>query len=298
MAQIGAYLALAIAMLVMGSAIVSNKAIVDVFPVFMATEGRLVLACLLQLFLLRLIGEPFPHFTRREKQILFWQAFLGVFLYSICFMVGLKYTTALETSIFTSFIPAAGVIIAVLIFREKMSWNQSTGVLLTILGTMLVNIAGSVKNPEFAHNHLVGNILILLSSFCQAVFVTFGKLLPARIHFLALGAAVSGLGALMFLPLTVYDLLRYNISSAGLANWALIAYNGLFCTGLGVILMNYANRRISATVVSVFTALTPVSAILLSWMLLHEPISWYHPAGMSIILAGILLSMRKRPVLI
>lgn len=289
--RLAAYGALGLAMLILGSGTVANKIAVGAFPVFFATEGRLLLSCLLQLGLLKLIHEPFPYFSPSEKKTLFLQALLGVFLYSICFMVGLKHTSALEGGIFSSFIPAAGGILSVVLFRERLGWNQHAGILLTILGTLFINVWGVLGGGGLASSHLMGNLLILLSSFCQAVFVTFGKLLPGRIHFLALGAAVSGIGAAMFFPFALYDLMTFDFSAASPLEWGTIFYNGLACTGLGVMLMNYANRKLSAVTVSVFTSFTPVSAILLSCLVLGDKITWFHLLGGLVIFLGVGFSL-------
>jgi len=287
-----AFVEVSLSMILMGSSVVVSKLITQSFPTALASELRLLLSAALQFLLLRFTGGQMEAPGRRDWAILTLQAFLGVFLYSLFFMEGLRRTTALESSILCSFIPAAGAVISVVIFREKLDRKRYVGIALTVAGTVAVNAAGGLTHGADAMGHLTGNFLILLSAFCQAVFVTFGKLVSRRIHPFQIGAIVSALGAAMFLPMALNDLRAFNLQAVKWTQWGLILYIGLVCTGFGVLMMNHGSRRISPSAVSALTALNPAGAIALSCLVLREPFTLWYLVGMSVIAAGIFLVMR------
>ena len=287
-----AFVEVSLSMILMGSSVVVSKLITQSFPTALASELRLLLSAALQFILIRFTGGQVEAPSRRDWGILTLQAFLGVFLYSIFFMEGLRRTTALESSIICSFIPAAGAVISVVIFREKLDRKRYMGIALTVAGTVAANAAGGLMHGANALQHLTGNFLILLSAFCQAIFVTFGKLVCRRIHPFQIGAIVSALGAAMFLPMALNDLRGFNLQAVKWTQWGLILYIGLACTGFGVLMMNCGSRRISPSAVSALTALNPVGAIALSCLMLREPFSLWYLIGMLVIASGVFLVMR------
>lgn len=153
--------------MIMGSTVVVSKVIAGGFPVILASVLRLLLSAALQLALFFSLHRSIPRLARRDMGVLFLQALFGVALYSVCFMEGLKRTTALEASVFSSLIPAAGGLISILVFHERLNRFQYCGILAAVLGTLLIN-AGGAGGAEL-RSHLAGNVMILASAFCQAV---------------------------------------------------------------------------------------------------------------------------------
>lgn len=284
----------ALSMLIMGSSIIASKLITQAFPTAFASEVRLVLSACMQFSMLHFTGASKAKPTRRDWGILFLQALLGVFLYSYLFLEGLRRTTALESSILSSFIPAAGALIAVLVFRERLGGKGVLGVVLTVAGTIAVNLATGGSSTLEASQKLTGNLMILGSAFCQAIFITFGKLVSVRVHPFMIGGVVSSIGALLFLPFCIDNLQSFHPECVPLTAWLLILYYGVVCSGLGVMMMNHGSRVLAPSVVSALSALNPVGGLVLSCMLLHETFELWHMAGILIIGAGIVLVARAK----
>ena len=133
--------------------------------------------------------------------------------------------------------------------------------------------------------------MILASAFCQAVFVTFGKLVSSGVSPLFVSGAVSLLGTAMLAVPALNEALNADFSGICPQDWWWVLYLGLIGTGVGVMLINHGSRRLSPAAVSVFTALNPVSSILLSVIFLKEKVTGYHILGMAIIGTGIAVSL-------
>ncbi len=284
-----AYVEVALSMLIISSAVVINKHLTAKLPTAMISELRLLLSAGLQFALLRLTGGASKAPNARDWRIMCITAFVGVFLCSLFYLEGLRRTTALETSIISALIPVAGAFLSLLVFKEKMGAKHGLGFSITAIGTVMVCALGGLTGGQAAGMHLAGNVLIFASTFGQAVFMTFGKLVSPRVHPLAAGGIVSSMGALMFLPLTVIGLSGFDASVMAPADWAMILYLGLVSSGLGIVMMNHGIRAISSSSVSALTALNPVGAILLSCTLLGDTLNVWHILGIAIIAAGIYL---------
>jgi drug/metabolite transporter (DMT)-like permease len=71
-------------------------------------------------------------------------------------------------------------------------------------------------------------------------------------------------------------------------------YQGVLVSVISVLLFNLAVRTLGAKA-SMFTALMPVVGVSLAVLLLGEPLTVSLIAGTALIVAGLLVSMRKRP---
>jgi len=73
--------------------------------------------------------------------------------------------------------------------------------------------------------------------------------------------------------------------------WAAVVFIGL-SSGVGYTLWLWALRHASPTRVTVFLALSPVTAAILGAILLAEPLRWMLLAGLACVVAGIWLAFR------
>ena len=88
-----AYACLAASTSLIGSYVGLSKLLVLVFPVFLLAWLRFGLAALLMVGWIRR-GANEPPLNRRSRWLLFWESFLGNFLFSICLLFGLKASSA------------------------------------------------------------------------------------------------------------------------------------------------------------------------------------------------------------
>ena len=63
---------------------------------------------------------------------------------------------------------------------------------------------------------------------------------------------------------------------------------------MGYLLWFGGLSKVTASTAGVFTGVLPVSAVLLSYLVLGEPFSWAHPVGIACVLGAILLIARQR----
>lgn len=95
-----------------------------------------------------------------------------------------------------------------------------------------------------------------------------------------------------FAPLAAWDLLRFDWSAPSAGEWAAVLWWGAGTMALGSVLWFSGVRRVSGTTASVFMGVMPVSALVLSYVLLDEPFRWIHLVGMACVLAGLAVTVR------
>ncbi|XP_073112612.1 thiamine-repressible mitochondrial transport protein THI74 [Elaeis guineensis] len=97
------------------------------------------------------------------------------FLAQLTFNLSLKYTTVTSNTILSSTSSLFTFLVALAFLGEKFTWVKLISVLLCMGGTIIVSLADSNPNPAanaIGTNHLLGDILALLSAGLYAVYIT------------------------------------------------------------------------------------------------------------------------------
>ena len=288
-----AYIELTLAMVIVGSSIVVGKLLVANFPVFLVLGLRFGIASIVLVPLLLIQeGNNFV-IGKRDWGILFLQAFTGVFLFSVFLLYGLKFTNATEASIITSTNPAVVGVISFLFLREKLTFNKIIGIVLAVCGVLLINILGKTVETERGMLPILGNVLVFGSVVGTALFTILRKVSSNTISPLLNAMVMSVLGVVLFLPFTLYEAMQFDFSSITVIDWILVFYYGIVVTVVAFILWFQGVTKVSASTAGVFTSIMPISAVLLSYVILREPFAWSHVWGGLCIFVGIGFIMNR-----
>ncbi len=281
-----AYLQLALAMVLVGGSVVTGKLVIASFPVFLASALRFLLGCLILTPLL-FKTEGFKPISKKDGLVLFLQALTGVFLFSILLLYGLKFTSAMAGGVITSTTPAIIGLISVLFLKERLSLNAGTGIAFSFVGILTINLLESGTDTVSGSAPLLGNLLILGAVIGEALFVLFPKVLSNRVSALATATWVNMLGLAMFLPFALYEAGDFDFAAVSPTAWLPIFYNGILLTVVAFLLWFQGVTEVPASTAAVFTSLVPLSALLFSYFVLNEPLSWVHGVGVLCVLLGL-----------
>jgi drug/metabolite transporter (DMT)-like permease len=292
--QVQAYVCLTLAMVIVGSSVVVGKLVVSSFPVFLAAGLRFAVGTMVLLPLLWLReGVRLPKLARGEWLLLFLQAFAGAFLFTVFLFYGLKLTNAAEAGIITSTAPAVVGVLAFIFLREQLTLNKIIGITLAVGGVLLSTGAGSHANASQQASTWLGYLLVFGAVVGEASFTILRKSLPDAISPLFTATMMSLFSLLLFLPLAVVEGLRFDLTAVSLQEWLLIMYYGVVITAVAFILWFQGVTKVPGSTAAIFTGVAPISAVLLSYVILHESFQWAHVGGGLCVLAGIFFIVRK-----
>lgn len=289
--KIKAYIELSLAMIIVGSSVVVGKLITDSLPIFLSSFLSLLIATILFLpSIIPLIKSN--QLTKNDYFYLGLQGLLGTVLYRIFFFLGLKYIDASFAGILTALQPAMISILAIFFLKERLSSKEKLGIGLAVSGLMIAYLANKVT-VTLGSGLLIGTILVLLAVLGEACFSVFAKKLNKKVSPMAIAGMVTLISCGLSLPTALYDLLSFNITSITPFGLGLIAYYGVFLTYISFILWFKGLKQVTASVAGVFTALVPVSGILLSIIFLKETPNIMEFVGGLLIILSIILVVYK-----
>lgn len=284
------YIELALGMILAGSSVVVGKLILSSFPVFLASGLRFAVSSivLIPLLLLKEKGSLLK-ISRKDWFVLALQSFFGVFLFSIFLLYGLKQTSGVESGIILSTIPAIIGLISFIFLKEPLTSKKGLGILFSVLGIMSINLIGVNSDGM---NHLAGNLLVFGAVAAEALFTILSKTLSKTVTPLMITTTVSFFGLMMFLPFSIYEAAKIDFFQIVFTDWLLILYYGIFVTVISFLFWFQGVSKVKGSTAGVFSGILPVSAVLLSYIILNEPFSWIHLLGITFVLAGILLIIK------
>ena len=289
---------LAIAMAIVGSSVVVGKLVVARVPVVLVGGLRLAFACLVLVPVLLALERGRPRVSRRDLAVLTLQAFTGIFLFTLLLLGGLSLTSAAAAGIVTSTTPAVTAVLSVVCLGERLTRRRAGGIALAALGILAINAARPEAGVAAGSNPLLGNLLVFGAVVGEGFFIIFGKVAAARVPPLTAATGISVLGLLMFAPFTAWEAWRFDLGRVSLGDWTAIAYYGLVVTVVAFVLWMRGLAVVSAGTAAGFTAVLPVSAVALSYLVLGEPFAWSHVVGGACVIAGIMLLARGRTELL
>ncbi|MBC16014.1 MAG: multidrug transporter [Desulfovibrio sp.] len=277
---------LVLAMVIVGSSVVAGKVMTDELPVFLASLMRFAIALILLLPILFIKEGGFPRLSRRSWGILAGQSLCGSFLFTVFLLYGLKYTSSADAGIITATTPACMGLLALLILRDRPSLKSGAGILFSVAGVMVINTI-QTDAMQSSLGSLTGNLLVLAAVFFEALFLLIPKSIREPLSPLATSTIISLFGMLWFLPMGIWELWHIDLTTISIMGWMTVAYYGAVVTVLAYLFWFAGIRQVAASRAGVFTAVMPVSAVLLSALVLDAPISWQQWLGCSLVLAGI-----------
>jgi len=286
-----AYACLSASMVLVGSYVGLSKLLLGVFPVFLLAWLRFGIAAFAMLpWLARRAGEA--PLSRHDRQLLFWESFLGNFLFSICMLYGVLLSSAVAAGVVMAAIPAAVAVLSRVFLNERISARVMVAIACAAAGIALLALG---RNGPDAVTHdgsrlALGHLLLVGAAFCEASYVVIGKRLTGQVSARRISALINLWGLALITPLGLWQAWSHDFTAVPAASWGLLLFYSLAASVATVSLWMRGLRQVQASRAGVFTVLLPVASALIGVVVLHESFSAGHALAFGLALGGLLLA--------
>lgn len=281
-----AYFPVLLAMIFWSFSFIWYKQVFDDYDPITVIILRLVIAVPL-LFLLSIVLKKLQHIARKH---LWWFLLLGFFepfLYFLGECYGVNMISSTLASIVISLIPLIAPIPARLLFREKFSAANYTGLLVSVLGVCMV-IMGEESSQSSA---VVGVLLMLLAVFSAVCHSVFVRKLSDYYNTFTIVTYQSTFGLLYFIPLFLtVSFTRFMHIHHTFEMLLPVIKLGVFASTFAFLLFVYSIQRLGIARTNVFVNLIPVFTAVLSHIILKEVFGWIRIAGIAVVVGGLVVS--------
>lgn len=215
----------------------------------------------------------------------FWPTLVGALsmaAYQLFFFAGVERTgVAVGTIVGIGSTPILAGPIGYLVRKEKPSQRWMMATLLGVLGSALLVIVG-----ESIQLDPLGIFLAACAGGSYAVFATASKSLLEKHAPEAVMAVTFSLGALFVLPLLLGSELSWLVQPNG---YLVILHLGLVTAALAYILFAYGLQHVKVATAATLTLAEPLTAGLLGYFFLREPLTLPALLGIALIFAGLVV---------
>ncbi|MBD3159730.1 MAG: EamA family transporter [Candidatus Lokiarchaeota archaeon] len=286
------WLAILFTTLAWGSSIVFAKFVYTELTPMVFLALRYTIACPPLYLLGRLLAQTKPdeYIIRENWRILLAAGISGPFVSQALQYIGLGYTTASDTVLLINFAPLSSAVLAVPLLNESMGRWKITGMILAIVGASFIVLGGASVESAILPNRVLGDLLVLGSTFFFALNGIFGKMAVKTLHSLHF-TFVSILFSIPFLWLSAIiteDLAI--LLTVSLGNWLLMLWIGIVNTAVSFALYYEAHRHIDASTIQIGLNMVAVWGVLLSVLLLAESVTLLTLFGGALTVVGVILA--------
>jgi drug/metabolite transporter (DMT)-like permease len=286
-----AYASLAGSMALVGSYVGLSKLLVIVFPVFLLAWLRFGIAAVAMAgWVKRRPGEA--ALTPRERRLLFWESFLGNFLFSICMLFGVSMTSALAAGVTMAALPGVVALLSWWFLREHIATRVLLGIACAVAGIALVSLGKSdaAAAPGAGNRALWGNLLLVGAVVCEASYVVIGKRLTGALSAKRISALVNLWGLALVTPFGLWQAWSFDFRTVAWGDWTLLVAYAIAASMVTVWLWMTGLKHVPASAAGVFTVLLPVSAAAVGVIFLGERFDLLQLLAFGLALAGVVLA--------
>jgi drug/metabolite transporter (DMT)-like permease len=285
------YLKLFLTALFWGGTFIAGRQVAQDLGPYSIAFLRFALASALLLGLIRLKEGRLPRLSIGQLPLVLLLGLTGIFAYNVLFFKGLRLIEASRAALIVATCPAFIALASVVFLREKLIGPQVIGIPLSILGAAVVISKGDLHRIA-AGGIGPGELFIVGCVLSWAVYSLVGKVVLRRLSPLASVSYSSLAGAAaLALPALSEDLPR-TFGHISALDWTSIVYLAVFGTVLGFVWFYEGIRVIGATRAGLFINFVPISAVVLAFFLLGEPVTWSLALGAALVLSGVYMTNR------
>ena len=205
----------------------------------------------------------------------------------ICLLFGLNGTTAANAALINNFEIVATAIIALFVFKEKISARLWFGILFVTLSCGILSFE-DISSLRFSY----GSLFVLLAAVCWGFENNCTRKISSKdpLQIVLIKGIFSGIGSII-IGLCIGERIEVFWSIAAILGVGFVAY------GLSIYFYVYAQRLLGAARTSAYYAIAPFIAAILSLIIFREMPDVTYFVALSLMIVGAWLSSQDKPLI-
>jgi len=230
---------------------------------------------------------------RRHLGLFSLLALTGVVAFQSLVYLGLRTTTAINAVLINAAGPLFMVICSWMLERDRPSFRQICGMLISFFGVLIVVSQGRLQTLLSLEFHR-GDAWILLAMPMWGLYSVLLKRIPVELRGVAFAFTIAAIGVAMLLPLYLAEVWSEPFRRLSWAQAGAILYIAVAASVLAFLAWNRGVAVVGANAAGFTLPLLPAFGTALAILFLGEVFQPFHAAGFVIIVAGVALATDRR----
>lgn len=250
--------------------------------------GAGVLFWLISLFL------PKEQVECRDLPKIFVASVLGFFLTQISFLMAISRITPMDCSIVASLSPLYTMFIAAYALKEPLSAQKIGGVVLSLCGVLYLILNSVTSTSAVVQTTPVGVLLMIANSLCFSLYLGIFKPTITKYSVVTFMKWIFLFSTLMSLPFSAKEIVHTDFAALPLSYMAELAFLIICATFVTYFLIPIGQKRLRPTLVSMYSYVQPIVAIVVSIYVGMDTLSWQKVLAAVTVFAGVIIVSRSR----
>lgn len=285
-------LALIIANIIWGFASPIFKwSLTNITPFTLAFLRFFIASILLGIMLRKNLALPIS--DKKDLKLLIIYALTAITGNITFFFFGLQLTLAMNVPVIASSQPIMVFIFAYFFLKEKLKLNKVLGMIIGTVGVLAIVLEPVYYNGLYGN--VFGNFLIVLATISGVIGMLTGRTLFQKYNPLVLTFWAFVISTISFLPPAIAENIQNTsiLTSLNIRGIVGIIFGSVFSSALAYGLFSYGLSKIQASEASLFIYIDPIAGTILSYFMLHEPITIPFLIGALFIFSGIFIAEHR-----
>jgi drug/metabolite transporter (DMT)-like permease len=221
---------------------------------------------------------------------------MGVIGFAAAFALshwGILLSTASNAALLIVVEPVAVMLLSPILLGERLSRREAAGAVLALLGTVIVVVNGIPGMSGHLVPHWRRDTLLIRAGLAYGAYSLLGRDVLLRHNPLRVTTHSILWGVVAMAPLAALELRSQPLTEWSLGVFVGIAYLSIVITAIGYLVWNWALARVPAPRAAIFLTVQPIMGALLGVVLLGEAFTAFTATGGALIVAGLLLTVRR-----
>ena len=267
------------------------------------TSGGLISP--LAIFCLRAIGAgslfwlislfmPAEKVEKKDYLKIFAASMLGFFTCQITFLIGIPHITPMDCSILTAMSPIYTMAIAAIAIKEPISWQKALGVGISFAGIiyLIISKTGATGGP--AETTMFGVFMIILNSLSFSMYLGIFKPLIGKYHVVTFMKWIFLFAFAVSVPFAGKEIVTLDWASIPGIQVSELAYLIVCATFITYFLIPVGQKRIRPTLVSMYSYVQPIIAIVISICIGMDVLTWQKVLAAIMVFGGVIIVSYSR----
>jgi len=231
------------------------------------------------------------HLVKKHFRYLALTSFLGITVFNTLIYTAGRTTGALNMALISTSIPVFIILFARLFQSEAITMRKLAGMCAAVAGVLLIITRGDFRMLT-ALTFAAGDFWMLLAAALFAAYSILVRNKPKELGQATFLTASFGIGLGMLIPWSMGELMLYGAPDLTPTILGAVLYIGLGASLLAYMCWNGAISRIGPAKAGMVYYSLPLFSGLEAWLLLGEPVGWFHLLGGVSIVGGIYAATR------
>lgn len=254
----------------------------------MRAIGASALFWLISLFL------PKEKIKKGDMVQIFLASVLGLFLPQFTFLQAITMTTPIDASMLSTLSPIFTMFFSAIFIKEPITWKKALGVVVSFAGVMMLIFNTATHGNGVETTRPLGVVCMLLNGLTFAAYLGIYKPLISKYSVVTFMKWMFLFAILVSLPFSARQLASVEYAAISSQVMMEIGFLIVFATFVAYFLIPVGQKNIRPTLVSMYSYLQPLIAMLISVFAGMDILTWQKCLAAVLIFGGVATVSRSR----